>query len=93
MRDLTLETRSIRGKVIANLAELQAFAYEVPEGEVPPSALTRLAAGMDLDPDELYRALETEGARAAGDSDSALVFIETLKARLRKAFPDELSQA
>ena len=90
MKDVSKIHRSIRGRPIATLAELQLYAYEVPEDRVPPQVFTRLTAGEDVDPAELYQALENEGRIAAGDSDAALEIVETLKRRLTDAFPDEV---
>lgn len=90
MRDLSTIKRSIRGHVIATLAELQTYAYEVPEDKSPPALMTRFTAGEEVDPSEFYEALDGEGRAAAGDSDAALEIVETLKARLRAAFPDEV---
>ncbi|HEX7145286.1 MAG TPA: hypothetical protein VF225_08250 [Gaiellaceae bacterium] len=90
MRDLSAIDRTIRGTPIATLAELQTYAYEVPEDKAPPALFSRLTAGEEVEPGELFTSLDTEGRVAAGDSDAALEIIETIKRRLRAAFPDEV---
>lgn len=92
MRDLSKIDLAIRGVPIATLEEIRTYAYEVPEHLSPPAIMTRFTAGEDVDPGDLYRALEGEGRVAAGDSDAALEILETLKARLRAAFPEETAQ-
>lgn len=90
MRDLSAIERTIRGKPIASLAVLQTYMYEVPEDQAPPPVLSRFAAGEEVDPAELFTAVDTEGRSAAGDSDAALEIIETIKRRLIRTFPDEV---
>lgn len=82
--------RELRGRPIATLAELGAYANEVPEALSPPPLFTRFTGGEEVDPSALYLELDSEGRRAAGDSDAALEMIEVFKGRLREAFPDEL---
>jgi hypothetical protein len=93
MRDLSAIERTIRGKPIASLAELQAYTYEIPEGQAPPQLLNRFVAGEEVDPAELFAALDTEGRSAAGDSDAALEIIETIKRRLSTTFPNDVPGA
>lgn len=93
MRDLSAIDRTIRGTPIASLAELQAYAYEVPEDKAPPALLSRFTAGAEVDPGELFATLDAEGRIAAGDSDAAVEIVETIKRRLRTAFPDDLPGA
>lgn len=91
MRDLSTVERSIRGRPIATLAELQLYAYEVPEDDEPPELITRLIAGDDVDPGDLYRELASEGRAAVANSDSALELVETLLRRLRAGFAHEIT--
>lgn len=88
MRDLSRILRTVRGHPIASMAELQLYAYEVPEGSLPPPIMSRLTAGEDVDPRELYLALEGEARATVAHSDAALEVVEAIRQRLTAVFPE-----
>lgn len=93
MPNLNTTTRSIEGHEIATLAELQSYAYEVPEDKVPPASITRLTGGLDVDPIALYKDLNGVGREVVSHSDRALEIVNRILTRLRGSFPDRLPPA
>lgn len=85
-------TYTLRGHVIATDREIRGYAIEVDEGMNPPAAFNRLVAGKDVEPDELYSALDGEGRRVVGGSDHGLKHLEFILGRLRQCFPDEIDR-
>jgi hypothetical protein len=91
VRDLSQIFNNVRGVPVASLAELQRFAYAVPEDLLPPSVLTRFAAGEEVALDELYLGVTESGPRVletSADKDEGLEALMTIRGRLEAAFPE-----
>lgn len=76
---------------IASLAELQRFAYAVPEALVPPSVLTRFTAGEEVPLEELYEAVTVSGPAILETSEeqyAGLSALNAIRKRLEEAFSE-----
>ena len=89
MEDLAKIELFVGGRPIATMAEMQTYAYAVPEDQVGPAIITRFVAGQEVNPGELHRALVGEGHAAVADDPAALEVVKAVADRLRKAFPTE----
>ena len=89
MEDLSKIELLVSGRPIATMAEMQTYAYAVPEDQVGPAIITRFIAGEAIDPGELHEALVGDGLAAVAGDDAALEVVQTVADRLRKAFPIE----
>jgi len=89
MEDLAKIELFVGGIPIATMAEMQTYAYAVPEDQVGSAIITRFIAGEDVDPGQLQRALDGDARAAVAGDDAALEVIQTVAERLRKAFPTE----
>lgn len=87
MEDLSKIELFVGGRPIATMAEMQTYAYAVPEDQVGPAIITRFIAGEDVDVGELYRALVGDGRECVADDSAALEVIYTVAERLRSKFP------
>ena len=89
MEDLSKIELFVRGRPIATMEEMQAYAYAVPEDQTGPAIVTGFICGDDVDPGQLHRALVCEARSVVAENDGALEIILTVAGRLRKAFPNE----
>lgn len=80
---------TIRGDRIAWLDELAPYSYAIPEAKNPPEVFTRFVSGQEVDPRDLYAALDKEGRAAVIDDPEAVSIVEVLLARLDAAFPPD----
>lgn len=81
----------VRGVRIASLAELQRFAYAVPEHLAPPPVMTKFTAGQDVEPDELYEAVTVTGPHileTSDEQDAGLSVLNAIRDRLETSFPE-----
>jgi len=91
VKDLSQIFVRVRGVPVASLAELQQFAYAVPEHLAPPSVLIRITAGEEVPLDELARAVCEEGPKdleASSERDAGLEALRAIRERLEAAFPE-----
>ena len=89
MEDLAKIELVVGGRPVATLAEMQTYAYAVPEDQVAPAILTRFIAGEVVEPGELYRALIGDARASVASDPAGLEIINMVAERLRKAFPAE----
>jgi hypothetical protein len=89
MTDISRIELLIRGVPIATLQTMQEYAYSLAEDKVPPAAVTRFVAGMNVTPAELYAALD-EAEAAVGEDDTGREIVAILRSRLESEFPSEI---
>jgi hypothetical protein len=76
------------------MAELQQFAYAVPEALAPPAVLTRFTAGQEVPLEDLYEAVTVSGPQVletSNEQDAGVAALQAIRARLEEAFPELLT--
>lgn len=77
----------VRGVPILSWGEYEDLSRSFDPGAPTPPVIAAWFSGEDVEPFELYLALDVE-ARLGGATEESHALIDVALARLRKAFPD-----
>ncbi len=88
-----VEPFTLRGAVIAKAREIDTLSSPdlIGEGGVLPELVTRWLGGAEVDPSELYRVFDQDVRSIVSGEDEGRIAVDAILARMRSAFPDDLS--